>query len=52
MRPERVFLIWSKMVFGGLSNLAVVAGEAHVAIAACFPDAVLQEVRPTYVECA
>src|SRR5262249_34825462 len=44
MRYDRVFNIWSKMLFADLDNLLILGGEAHSIFQQCIPDESITEV--------
>jgi len=48
MRYERVFQIWSKMIFKGVGNLLVLGGEAHSIFNKCIADSSIHEVNYIY----
>ncbi len=50
IRRDRVYHIWSKMVFANLSNLLVIGGEAHGVVRQYMGDATLDEVFINFPE--
>lgn len=48
MRPDRVYLIWSKMVAQGLDNMLVLGGLAEDMIGAHLADASIEELYVNY----
>ena len=48
MRYERVFQIWTKMIFKGINNLVILGGEAFNIITNCFKNNVFNQIFVNY----